>query len=433
MRGGLIAAVETLDVPPAFGRWLNGPVAAPVAVALSGGGDSLALLRLAKTWADRAGRRLVAVTVDHGLNPASAEWSRLAAERAGRLGVAHSTLAWTGVKPAAGLPAAARAARHALLADAARAEGAAVVLMGHTADDLIESEAMRRAGASAPSPRVWSPSPAWPEGRGVFLLRPLLGHRRAELRVLLRSLGETWIEDPANDDPRFARTVARRRLAAGEGAVPEPVEATAPWPGLTLAQEGLAGELEVPRNLLAKSGGEARRAFGALAVCASGSTRAPAAASLDRLSARLATGEDLAASLAGARIEAVGETVRFCREAGERRRRDLQPAVLPLGESVFDGRFLIECAAPDHRIGFLAGHAARLPPEQRRRLALVPAGARGALPAAISPDGAVTCPPLAPSAAITARSLTAKRLCATLGAIGDEAALWRVAKLTPGP
>ncbi len=433
MRGGLSTAAETIDVPPAFARRLNGPAAAPVAVALSGGGDSLALLHLAAAWARRAGRRLVALTVDHGLNPDSAAWNRFAAERARRLGVAHRTLVWTGAKPAAGLPAAARAARHALLADAARAEGAAVILMGHTADDLMEAQAMRRAGATVPSPRVWSPSPVWPEGRGVFLLRPLLAHRRAELRALLRSLGEIWIEDPANDDPRFARTLARRRLTTGEGVAPAPVEALPPWLGLASVHEGIAGEFEAPRQPLAEPGDEARRALRALTLCAAGVTRAPAGASLDRIAARLAAGEDFTASLAGARIEAAGETVRFCREAGERVRRRVDPTPLPLGEGIFDGRFLIDCAASGCRIGFLAGHAARLPPEQRRRLALVPAGARGALPAAISPDGAVTCPPLARSGAIVARSLTLQRLGATLGAIPDEAALWRVAKLIPGP
>jgi len=433
VRGGLTAAAETIDVPPAFARRLNGPAAAPVAVALSGGGDSLALLHLAKAWADRAGRRLLALTVDHGLNPASPGWSAFAAECARWLGVPHRTLAWIGSKPTTGLPAAARSARHALLADAARAEGAAVMLMGHTADDLMEAEAMRRAGATAPSPRVWSPSPAWPEGRGVFLLRPLLAHRRAELRSLLRSLGETWIEDPANDDPRFARTLARRGLAAGGEVAPEPVEALATWPGLAAVQEGVAGEFEAQRHPLAESGDEPRRALGALVLCAAGAARAPAAASLGRIGARLAAGEDFTASLAGARIEAAGEMVRFCREAGERLRRGALTAQLPPGESVFDGRFLVDCAASGWRIGFLAGHAARLPPEQRRRLALVPSGARGALPAAISPDGAVTCPLLAQSGAIVARSLTLQRLGATLGAIADEAALWRVAKLTQGP
>ena len=163
MRRGLNAAPSPKpEPPPAFDRWLNGPAAAPLAVALSGGGDSLALLHLARAWADHAGRRLVALSVDHGLQPASQGWSRFAAERAARLGVPHRILTWLGEKPARGLPAAARAARHALLADAARAVGARVVLMGHTADDLLEAETMRAAGASAPSPRAWSPSPAWP-------------------------------------------------------------------------------------------------------------------------------------------------------------------------------------------------------------------------------------------------------------------------------
>jgi tRNA(Ile)-lysidine synthase len=432
VRGGLRTAADLLDVPGGFDRWLNGPATAPVAAALSGGGDSLALLHLAKAWADRAGRRLVALTVDHNLDPASGAWSRFAAERAARLGVAHRTLAWLGAKPAAGLPAAARAARHALLAEAARREGAAVILMGHTSDDLIEGEAMRRAGVSAPLPRTWSPSPAWPEGRGVFLLRPLLAHRRADLRALLRSLGETWIEDPANDDPRFARALARQRLAGG-AAPPAVVAALPTWPGVDAVRQGLAGELAAPRRLLAGPGDQTQRAIGALAVCAAGTARSPTAASLGRIAARLAAGDDFAASLAGARIEAGGEQVMFCREAGERRRRRIEPAPLRLGESVFDGRFLIDCAAAEHRIGFLGGRAARLPPEQRRRLALVPAAARGALPAAISPDGAVTCPILVESGALVARPLTLQRLWATLGAIRDEAALWRVAKLTEGP
>jgi hypothetical protein len=93
----------------------------------------------------------------------------------------------------------------------------------------------------------------------------------------------------------------------------------------------------------------------------------------------------------------------------------------------------MKCTVADRRNGFLAGHAARLPPEEQRRLALVPAGARGALPAAISPDGAVNCPVLNESGAIVARPLALARLCATLGGVRDEASLWRVAKLTPGP
>ena len=190
-------------------RRLRAASPAPLAVALSGGGDSLALLLLVKAWARARARRVCALTVDHRLNPDSADWTAFCGETAARLGVDFQALAWTGEKPATGLPAAARAARHALLADAARDAGAKVLLMGHTADDLAESAAMREDGSTVADAREWSPSPAWPEGRDLFILRPLLGVSRAALRAHLREAGETWIDDPANDDVRFARARAR--------------------------------------------------------------------------------------------------------------------------------------------------------------------------------------------------------------------------------
>src|SRR5205823_5245039 len=132
---------------------------APLAVAFSGGGDSLALLILAKSWADRHGRALLALTIDHRLQTDASAWARWCAGRAGQLGVAHQTLVWEGVKPATGLSAAARQARHRLLAAATRAAGASVLLMGHTADDVAESRLMRATGSTVPDARAWSPSP----------------------------------------------------------------------------------------------------------------------------------------------------------------------------------------------------------------------------------------------------------------------------------
>jgi tRNA(Ile)-lysidine synthase len=433
LRRGLSPTPTTPASPPAFDRWLNGPAGAPLAVALSGGGDSLALLHLATIWARRAGRELIALTVDHGLQAASEGWSHVCAERAARLGVPHRVLPWLGVKPQRGLPAAARAARHALLADAARCAGARVILMGHTADDLLEAETMRAVGASAPSPRAWSPSPAWPQGRGLFVLRPLLDHRRDGLRALLRNIGESWIEDPANDDPRFARTLARRRLAHRAAAPPTVVETRPRWPGLDAVRMGIGGDLTAPRAaLVAADPSETRSVIGALALCAAGTTRPPAAASLDRLAERLRRGEGFVASLAGARIEAAGEDVRVCREAGEWARRRATAKPLPLGESVFDGRFELRTATDGLRVDSLRGRAARLAPEARARLSGVPPAVRGALPAVVAPDGAVTCPALGGPGPTTARSLTGGRLCATLGDVQDEAALWRVAETRLG-
>ncbi|MDB5422627.1 MAG: ATPase of the PP-loop superfamily implicated in cell cycle control, partial [Phenylobacterium sp.] len=187
----------------------------PIALALSGGGDSLALSLASAAWARRVGRDLIVLTVDHGLQSESGAWTETCAATAARLGLPFQALAWTGDKPAAGLSAAARAARHGLLADTARAAGASVILLGHTADDIFEARLMRARGASTPEPREWSPSPVWPQGRGVFLLRPLIGVRRAQIRGWLTARGEAWIEDPANRSDLSARAQARRDIARG--------------------------------------------------------------------------------------------------------------------------------------------------------------------------------------------------------------------------
>ena len=189
VEGGAFAALD---------RRLLASSPRPVAVAVSGGGDSVALLLLADRWASAHERRLLVLSVDHRLRPEGAGWTRTCGDLASELGADFRALAWDGPKPARGLPAAARAARHRLLADAAREAGASVLLVGHTADDVLEARAMRRAGSTTPEPRAWSPSPAWPEGRGLFLLRPLLGLRRAALRAWLAAEQRPWIEDPAN-------------------------------------------------------------------------------------------------------------------------------------------------------------------------------------------------------------------------------------------
>jgi tRNA(Ile)-lysidine synthase len=285
---------------------------APLAVALSGGGDSTALLLLAAEWAAAAGRPLLALTVDHGLNPASAAWTEHCARLAERAGAGFSPLSWIGRKPASGLPAAARIARHRLLADAARQAGARVILMGHTADDLAEAAAMRAEGGSTPSPEAWRPSPAWPEGRGLFLLRPLLGTRRADLRDGLVHRGEGWIEDPANDDLRFARARAR---AALQGAAPPPAVArVSTQPLAQAATVTAAGEIRVARPALRQASAEACSAFvAAAALCASGGASPPKPQRVARLAETLAGDASGVHTLAGARILADPDEVVFAR------------------------------------------------------------------------------------------------------------------------
>jgi tRNA(Ile)-lysidine synthase len=399
-------------------RRLSAASARPIAVALSGGGDSVALLLAARAWASAHGRPLLALSVDHQLQPQSRAWSEQCAALAERVGAGFRPLAWTGEKPMRGVPAAARAARHRLLAEAARAAGARVILMGHTADDLAEARAMREAGSTTPEPREWSPSPVWPEGRGVFLLRPLLGLRRAALRRWLQAEGESWIEDPANADPRYARARARMALAGG-GDVSAQDEAA-----LVIAEACRAepwAEIRIERSTLRDATpGEAERLVGLACVCAGGGARLPPSAARTRLARHLHGRGPVVATLAGARVTAEAEVVRITREAGEARRSGLVPLELTPDQAVvWDGRFEVAAAAPGLELRPLAGLARRLPADQQRALARLPAAARPALPAILDASGAVTSPLLGTSPA-TVRSVIGDRLRAAAGLVARE-------------
>jgi len=399
---------------------LQADAPAPLAVAFSGGGDSLALLLIARDWARQHGRRLLVLSVDHGLQPQGAAWVKACAAMAKRLDLPFHALAWTGPKPERGLPAAARAARHQLLAQAAREAGARVILMGHTTDDRLEAQAMRAAGATTPDPRVWSPSPAWPEGRGLFLLRPLIDARREELRDWLRARGETWIEDPANADPRFARARARAALTGAETPCVAPLPAAAA--ALARACEATAwGGLAVARQALrAADDGPAARFLSAACLSAAGTSRPPRGERLRRLLAATRERDGVNATLAGARIEAQGETVRLWREPGETARGGLAPRALPAGEPiVWDGRYEVLATRPGLKIRALVGLAARLSQGERRALAAIPAAARGALPAVIE-GGAVACPTLRAVEGVSLTPLAQDRLGAACGVVTRE-------------
>lgn len=213
-------AALAASVTALLGRAI-GPVE-PLAVAVSGGPDSLALLWLAHA---AFGGRVRALTVEHGLRPGSPD-TAVAAAAAGSLGVPHATLAWTGAKPSANRQAAARAARYALMRDWCAARGVAWLVTAHSVDDQAETLLLRLA-RGAGSGGLAGIRPRRALGGGVTLLRPLLGATRTSLAAIVAAAGWTAADDPSNRSPAFDRTHARALLAATPWLAPARLAASA--------------------------------------------------------------------------------------------------------------------------------------------------------------------------------------------------------------
>lgn len=414
----LSAADLSARVGPVLDRRLRAEADAPLAVALSGGGDSLALALLAADWAKAANRRLLILTVDHGLRRESADWTRACAAIARRLDADFQALAWEDPKPGAGLAAVARAARHKLIAEAARAAGARVVLMGHTASDVLEARAMRSRGSTTPDPKEWAPSPIWPEGRGLFLLRPLLGLTRAEVRAWLTARGETWIDDPANADASSGRIQARALTA--DAPAPEVPQAPI-HPLAETARLDEAGGIHLGRQRLRNAAeAEAHALVGMACVCAGGGDQLPAGAKVSRILGLLDGKERLVASLSGARVEADPHSVAVYREPGEARRGGLTTLYLtPDLPRVWDGRFELTADRPGLHVQRLEGLFRKLSRSAQKAIYKLPVGARAALPVVIG-DGAVLCPPVEFVPGVICESLVGSRFLAACGLVERE-------------
>jgi tRNA(Ile)-lysidine synthase len=285
--------------------------------------------------------------------------------------------------------------------------------------------------------RDWSPSPVWPEGRDIFLLRPLLAYRRAALRAWLTGHGWTWLEDPGNADPRFARSRARRALAVQ----PRPDSGSPSLETDGADAQHLAEAFAIsadarisfdPRLIRNAASKASHRALSAALVCAGGGERPPRGEALDRLMALIHAsgphGVTSTATLAGTRVRWRYDGVEMGREAG---RASISPLSLAAGEGgVFDGRYFVEAEAAVTVVA-LAGRMAGLSRSDRARTRSAPAYARGVLPALLDLNGDVRLPRPFGDGPARVQPLVGRRFAAALGLIATEAQLERGLDMAP--
>jgi tRNA(Ile)-lysidine synthase len=316
-----------------------------IGVALSGGGDSTALLHLCLA----AGLRVEAVTVDHRLRAESAAEAAAVGGWCRALGVRHEIRVWEHGAVEGNLMDQARRARMALIAGWAETRGIGVVALGHTRDDVAETVLMglsRAAGIAGLSGmrRVF-------DAGNIRVHRPLLDAGREELREWLRGRGISWVDDPTNENDRFTRVKARKALAAlaplgisaerlaevaahlaqAQAALEVQMAAAGRW------IEERAGALRIGPGLWAEPAEVQRQLVGQALLWLTGEAYVPRALAMERLIAAMAEGRD--ATLAGCRARK-GWLMREPRAVG---------GLGTVGQ-LWDGRWLVEGPEGDVRV-----------------------------------------------------------------------------------
>ena len=337
-----------------------------IAVAVSGGPDSLALVLLTDRWARQRGGQAWALTIDHGLRSDSAAETRIVAGWLAARAIPHEILIWAGAKPTSGIQEAARDARYRLLAAWCRTHGCLHLLTGHQREDQVETHLMRRrAGSGIDGLAGMS---AVRELPGCRLVRPLLAVPRARLLAVLAQAGQPFLSDPSNLNPAFER--ARLRLApdALGGAPLDAAIAALRACGQQRIERERALDRLIARSVVLHPAGfavldpgtiamadpeSAERLLGRVAACVGGARYPARRARLARLRAGLAAQPDRARTLGGCRFVPWRGRVLVLREPAAAS----APVRLEPGASlVWDRRFAAELAptaARGFRLGYL--------------------------------------------------------------------------------
>ena len=331
-----------------------------LAVAVSGGADSMALAVLASRWSRRRKGKIVALIVDHGLRRGSWRDARITHHTLKSLGIESQILRWRGEKPKSRLQESARMVRYDLLEQCCKRRGILHLLVAHHREDQAET-ILQRLGHSSGIDGLAGMA-AIHERSYVRVLRPCLTVDRDRLRAVLRDRKICWVEDPTNQDTRYERvrlrnlapklnaqgldaaslTITARRIADARNTL-------CATPAKFLARHVVffsEGYATIDAAELVRSEAEiVLRVFSCLLSTIGGSMYPPRKSSLDALVANTKyLSKFHGTTLGGCRIVPRASDFVICREAGRCPTQSLK-----LGASVhWDNRYLIRVQA--HKI-----------------------------------------------------------------------------------
>jgi tRNA(Ile)-lysidine synthase len=182
-----------------------------IAVAVSGGGDSMALAHCANLWSKRHNINMTALTVDHRLRSESTEEANTVSSWLQDSGITSHILSWeNGQITTSNIQANAREARYRLLIDWCVNCGVDAILLGHHMDDQAETFLLNLfRGSSVDGLACMSIVKSI---RGINIVRPLLGLSKKQIIECLEKSNISWVEDPSNQNDKFTRVQIRKLM-----------------------------------------------------------------------------------------------------------------------------------------------------------------------------------------------------------------------------
>lgn len=198
-----------------------------IAVAVSGGGDSLALAHLLAHWCQVQNKTLHILTVDHKLRPeSSAEAEKVKSWVRTWPNALHHTLEWNDAnKPQTRIQESARKARYDLLESYCQAHNITALFLGHHLNDQFETFIIRLTSGSGLT-GLCAMDEITTSATGINKIRPLLHHSHDTILDYLRENDMAWIEDPSNENDKFKRVRVRKAepFLRNEGLSPRRVD-----------------------------------------------------------------------------------------------------------------------------------------------------------------------------------------------------------------